>query len=151
MKIQLERKFTYCPDHLTCSVCCQSFPVPAIRSLLFTDSGLLQGDICSNCYKLGSDGIQQTLRDRAILLKKHSEFYQSNTIAVHQRATELMTCAQERVKFPPLFQWCLKWWEFLTAETVELETTRLQLSDHCTRRVKPNLLPPDLQWPEAEE
>jgi len=134
MKIQLERKLTHHPYQLACAVCCQPFAVPQIRSLLFTDRGWLQGDVCPNCLKLGTEGIRQTMRDRAILLNKQSEYQQSNTIAVNQLATELMTCAQETVKFPSLWQWWFRWWEVLQAETVALETARWHLSARSNRR-----------------
>jgi hypothetical protein len=140
MKIQLERKLSSCPNRLTCSVCCQPFPVTQIRSLLFTNSGWLRGDVCAHCLRLGPTGVRETLQERAILLKRQSEFQHSNTIAIHQLATELMTCSQETVQFPSLVQWWLKWWEVWTDHTVELETARLGLSK-C--RAYPNL-----RWPE---
>ncbi len=145
MKIQLERKLSSCPDRLTCSVCCQPFPVTPIRSLLFTDRGLLRGDVCANCLKLGSTGIRETMRERAILLKRQSELHHSNTIAIHEMATELMACSQEIVQFPSLVQWWCKRWELWTVHAVELESARWGVAGRQQRRSYPHL-----HWPEDE-
>lgn len=135
MKIRLERNLTHSPDQLPCAVCRHPFPVTQIRLLLFADRGLLRGDVCPDCFKLGSDGIRQTMLDRAILLQMQSKFSrQCNTIAVHQLATELMDCARENVQFPTFWHWCFKWWEVWRVEAVALETARLNLSRCCDRQ-----------------
>jgi hypothetical protein len=128
MKIQLERKLSSCPNQLTCAVCRQAFPAQSIRALLFSDRGLLQGDICAHCRQSGSEAIRETLHERVILLKRQSEFGQSTTIAIHELLTELTACAQEGVKFPSLLDWWLKWWEVFWQESQELEAARLGLS-----------------------
>ena len=142
MKIQLERKLPSCPERLTCAVCCQPFAVAPIRLLLFTDQGLLRGDVCSHCQHLSSSSIRETLRERAILLKRQSELQSPSTITIHQLASELMICSQEAVQFPSLVQWWHKWWEIWTDQSAAGETAQWALTTRYDRQ-----LHHPLQWP----
>jgi hypothetical protein len=125
MKIQLERKLSYCRDRIICSVCHQPFFVGRIRTLLYGDRGWLLGDICPDCLKLGTYGIQQTMRDRAILLQKQSELgYASTTI--DELATELLDHSVENIQYPNFLQWWLKKWEIYLQELQESEADKIE-------------------------
>jgi hypothetical protein len=129
MKIQLERKLSSCSNQLACAVCRQPFMVQPIRTLLFSDKGLLLGDICLPCRQSGAEEIRDTLRERSILLKRQAEFSRSTPKAIDDLVAQLTTCAKENVTFPSLFEWALKRWELLVEESAEVEAARLELAN----------------------
>jgi len=121
MKIQLERKLPHCRDRILCVVCRQPYAVGRIRMLLYSDRDWLLGDICPQCLQLGTYGIQQTMRDWAILLQKRSELGYATTTAINDLATELRDCSVENIKYPNFLQWWLKKWEIFVEESQELK------------------------------
>lgn len=129
MKIQLERTLTSCPHKLVCTVCNQWFEVGKIRTLLYNNKGLLQGDVCPLCMKLPAPEIRSHLRERASLLLQQSELSEALMESVRDRALELLQAAQEDVKFPSLIDWWFKKLEVITEESDELEATRLGKTD----------------------
>lgn len=68
MKIHLERTSISFPDHLRCTVCFQIFTVSKIRTLLYGNKKWLQGDICPEWLKVGTEGIKAKMRKQAIRL-----------------------------------------------------------------------------------
>ncbi|MGV0025632.1 hypothetical protein [Phormidesmis priestleyi] len=126
MRICLERKLTTCPDQLVCTVCREPFFTGKIRTLLYSDRRLLQGDICSVCLKLSATGIRKKMREQASLLMQQPAACFVQTIPCHDRAIELLEASQEDVRFPTFLQWWLKKLEILSEESQELEAARLR-------------------------
>ncbi len=133
MKIQLERKLSSCSEKLICTVCNQWFEPDKIRTLLYTDRGLLLGDVCRVCLKLPASEIRDQLRERASLLLQQSELLAlpdwQNT-ACRARALELLQAAQEDVRFPSIFDWWFKKLEIFSEESQALEATRVGLNEY---------------------
>lgn len=128
MKIKLERKLKTCPSQLSCTVCRQKFEVQKIRTLLFNDAGLLQGDICSECRELKSSTICTKMRELACLLMQYPELNSSTLLSGKERALELLEASQEEVRFPSFYHWWLKELEIFSEESQELEAARLRLA-----------------------
>lgn len=128
MKIKLERKLTSCPERLRCIVCSQVFELGKIRTLLYNDRGLIQGDICLECMKLKADQIKQKLREQALVLMEQTELCSSPTRFPHELALELLDSSTEDIKFPTFYQRLIVKISSLSPETQELEATRLGLS-----------------------
>jgi hypothetical protein len=139
MKVQLERKIPTCPEQLGCVVCQQKFTVPNIRSLLCTDAGLIQGDVCPTCLKLKADGIKHKMRERSGLLLKQAELDQERSLSLRQRALELLAASQEDITLPTLFTWMGKRLEILAQETQELEAARFGTGNSCACRKRSRL------------
>ena len=126
MRIKLERKLETCPSQLSCTVCRQRFEVCKIRTLLFNDAELLQGDICSECRDLNSSAIRLKMREQASLLMQYPELNRSNLLSARERALELLETSQEEVRFPTFYHWWFKRIEVFSEES-DLESTRLKL------------------------
>ncbi len=125
MKIKLERKQKTCPPQLSCTVCRQRFEVRKIRTLLFNDAGLVQGDICSECRELKSSTIRAKLKEQACLLMQYPELNNSSLLSGKERALELLETSQEEVRFPTFYHWWFKEIEIFSEESQELEAARL--------------------------
>jgi len=135
MRIKLERKLETCPPQLSCTVCRQRFEVHKIRTLLFNDAGLLQGDICSECRKLKSSTIRSKMREQASLLMQYPELNGSGLLSARERALELLETSQEEVRFPTFYHWWFKKIEVFSGESQELEAIRLGC-DHSQSGVR---------------
>ncbi|MER3433630.1 MAG: hypothetical protein C4288_09380 [Leptolyngbya sp. ERB_1_1] len=127
MKIQLDRKLATCPKKLLCTVRNTPFEAGKIRLLLYTDRGLLLGDISPECLKLSSSEIRAHLRDRACLMLQDDD--ESNSSS-RESAMELLQAAQEDVRFPTLLDWWFKKFEIFSEQSQEVEATRTGLSDY---------------------
>jgi hypothetical protein len=130
MKIQLEQKLSTCPEKMTCIVCCHSFQVNNIRTLIYDNQNLIQGDICPKCLKLNSRVIQQKLRYHADYLMHESTAHPAQRDRLCKRALELLAVSEESVKFPTFLQWLWKKMEILSLETEELDVSRLGVSPY---------------------
>jgi hypothetical protein len=128
MKIQLERKLSSCPRQLTCVVCHEPFWAGNIRSLLYNDANLIQGDVCATCMKLETSDFQKTLRNQANRLIQESTLNPTRADFFQSRAIELLEASEENLKWPLFFHWILKKIEILREETQELEASRLGAS-----------------------
>jgi hypothetical protein len=128
MKIKLERKLITCPNSLNCKVCHQTFEVGQLRTLLYSDRGLLIGDVCPRCMKREVPEIQRLLKQQGSLLMAPSQSRGAQTIASYQQALELLEISAEEIKFPTFYQRWLKRIEIFVQETQELETARFRLS-----------------------
>lgn len=135
MKIRLERKLVSCPHHLLCMVCGQKFEARRIRTLLYTDKGLIQGDVCPNCLKLKANGIRQKIKEQSRLLMRQAELETSGSTFARQLALELLECSGEDLRLPTFYEWLLKRIEIFSQESQELEAARLGLSNcPCGKR-----------------
>jgi hypothetical protein len=135
MKIKLERQTKFCPGHLNCVVCYQVFKVERIRHLLYSDCGLLEGDLCADCMKLNSSTIQTKIKEQAWLLLQNQNLIKSDPIFTAKRASELLEMSKEAVKFPNVLQLWLKKIAILAEESSELEEARLSLTEcYCQER-----------------
>ena len=130
MKIKLERKLINCPNLLNCKVCHQTFAVSKLRNLLYSDRGLLIGDICPSCLKQETSEIQRLLRQRGNYLTAPSQGRGAQTIASYQQALELLEISAENIKLPTFYQCWLKHIEIFVQETQELETARFRISSY---------------------
>ncbi len=128
MRIRLERKLETCPHQLSCTVCRQRFEVRKIRTLLYNDAKLLQGDICSECIALRPSEIRSKMREQASLLRQYPELNGSSLLSARERALELLEASQEEVRFPTFYDWWFKKIEVFSEESQELEATRLGLA-----------------------
>ncbi len=132
MKVQLERKLTSCPSQLQCVVCHQRFAPGAIRSLLCSDRGLIQGDVCPHCLKLKASEIKQKIADYSYQLTQQLESDRgvnaTKAIALRQQALELLSCAAEELTLPTVYDWLLKRIEIFAQDSQELEAARYGLS-----------------------
>lgn len=128
MRIQLDRKLTICPKKLLCTIRNTPFEMGKIRLLLYTDRGLLLGDISPECLKLSSAEIRSRLRERACTLLQDDDITPNDSI--RERALELLQAAQEDVKFPTPLDWWFKKFEIFSEESQEIEATRTGLSDY---------------------
>jgi hypothetical protein len=148
MKIQLEHKLESCPEQLLCAVCGQIFLVQQIRTLLYSDRGLLQGDICPHCQKLNEENFKKKIYQRASFLWQNADVTDNQDLLKvtarrdrgllddqKSRALELLTIAQEKVKFPNFLERWFKKMEILAQESNELEQARFGLSKcYCQER-----------------
>ncbi|MBD1822411.1 hypothetical protein H6F51_07860 [Cyanobacteria bacterium FACHB-DQ100] len=128
MRIQLDRKLTIRPKKLLCTIRNTPFEMGKIRLLLYTDRGLLLGDISPECLKLSSAEIRAKLRERACILLQEDDTSPNDSI--RERALELLQATQEDVKFPTALDWWFKKFEIFSEESQELEATRTGLSDY---------------------
>ncbi|MBD1843672.1 hypothetical protein H6F89_09720 [Cyanobacteria bacterium FACHB-63] len=128
MRIQLDRKLTICPKNLLCTIRNTRFEMGKIRLLLYTDRGLLLGDISPECLKFSSAEIRSRLRERACTLLQDDDITPNDSI--RERALELLQAAQEDVKFPTPLDWWFKKFEIFSEESQEIEATRTGLSDY---------------------
>lgn len=128
MKIQLERKFKTCPNRLRCTVCDRLFEVGKIRTLLYSDRGFIQGDICPKCLQLKAEQIQQKLRERAMILIEEP-FCDSSMLSNHELALELLETSTENIKFPTFYQWLIKHLEILSPISQETQLPVTWLSN----------------------
>lgn len=127
MKIQLDRKLTTCPKKLICTIYNTAFEVGKIRLLLYTDRGLLLGDVSPECLKLSSSEIRTKLRERACAMLQDDN---PDRDVLRDSALELLQAAQEHIRFPTAFDWWLKKFEIFSEESQEVEATRTGLSDY---------------------
>lgn len=134
MKIKLERKLINCPNLLNCKVCHQTFEVSKLRTLLYSDRGLLIGDVCPRCVKRQSLEIQRLLKQQSNLLMAPSQGRGAQTIAAYQQALELLEVSTEEIKRPAFYQRWLKHIEIFVQETQELEAARYRLSSYTVEQ-----------------
>lgn len=130
MKIQLERKLYPCRDNLRCTVCQQVFHVLPIRSLLYQDNGLLQGDVCPTCAKLPAAEFKQRMALKARILLQQESAQDAQTMTLQARALELLTVAKEPIKFPSFWQQWLMQLDVFAQDTQELEAARFGFHEH---------------------
>jgi hypothetical protein len=128
MKIKLERKLINCPNPLNCRVCCQTFEVSKLRTLLYSDRGLLIGDICPRCIKQDDPEIRRLLKQQGNHLMAPLQGRGAQTITSYQQALELLEISTENIKFPTFYQHWLKHIEIFMQESQELEAARFRLS-----------------------
>jgi hypothetical protein len=129
MKIQLERKLSSCPERLSCVVCHEQFWVPTIRSLLYNQQNIIQGDVCSVCRELNSSSFQKKLRNQANRLIQESVLCPRKSEALRCRAVEILETSEEPLSRPTVFHWLFKRLEIMSEETQELEAARLRASE----------------------
>jgi hypothetical protein len=132
MKITLEHQLTRliaCPQSLNCLICRSSFTSSKLRALLYSDRGLVIGDVCPECLKLTAPEIKRSLRMQANQLMAEPKSRGAQTISSHQQALELLEIATEEVKFPPIYQRFLKHLERFVQDSRALEEARFKLSD----------------------
>jgi hypothetical protein len=116
---------------LLCTVTSTAFEVGKIRIFLYTDQGLLLGDISPACLKLSSSEIRYKLRDQACaILQTEEAACDRCSSSTRERALELLQAAQEHVRFPSAFDWWMKKFEIFSEESQEVEATRTGLSDY---------------------
>jgi hypothetical protein len=125
MKIQIERKPKFFPDQLDCVVCRQAFPVGRIRNLLYSDRGLLQGELCLECVESNPTVIQAKIKERAWFLLQNSQLLKSDAILTGERASELLAISQETVIFPGFWQLWRKKLTIWREERNELQQARV--------------------------
>lgn len=145
MKIRLEQKLSTCPETMTCTVCRHSFHVDNIRTLIYDNQNLIQGDICPKCLKFNSTVIQQKLRYHADYLMHESTVHSAQRNHLRERALDLLALSEESIKFPTFLQWLWKRISILSTEIEELEAARFDLSqcDYETRLQLKNLFSDD--------
>jgi hypothetical protein len=137
MKIKLERKLTSCPRSLRCKVCSQIFEVGKLRNLLYTDRGLLMGDVCPQCFRKEAHEIQHLLKQQGNWMMEPRKgvgaqtrcFADTARVATYRHALELVELAAEPVEFPVLYQLWLKRIEIFMEENQEAESARFQRSN----------------------
>jgi len=130
MKVILERQLINCPNTLKCKVCHQAFGTRKLRTLLYSDRGLLMGDICPCCIKQEAPGIQRLLKQQSHYLMAPTQGRGVQTIASYRQALELSEISTEDVQLPAFYQRWLKHIEIFVQETQELEAARFRLSSH---------------------
>ncbi|HEY9824312.1 MAG TPA: hypothetical protein V6D19_02625 [Stenomitos sp.] len=146
MKILLERKLNSCPDQMVCTVCGERFWVRNIRSLLYRNDNLIQGDVCSSCVKLNTTEVQQRLKDHAGTLLQCAITQPECADKALNRALELLETSKEALKKPSIWQRLVKKVQILAEETRELEAARYGIEGcHCGRR-SPNFGSKLPQW-----
>jgi hypothetical protein len=137
MKIQLERTMAPCPPSLGCAVCKQSFQVNKIRTLLFSNQGLLWGDICPTCLKSKSGRIQQQIKQQATHLLEHHQ----DDLTAYKDGLEKLAAAAEPIQFPTFYQWWLKRLEIFSEASQEIEKARFGRSPcGCQQRSRLQML-----------
>jgi hypothetical protein len=125
MKIQLERKLSACPDQITCIACHETFWVRNIRTLLYGDNNLIQGDVCPECMKLSASQFQQKLRNQANRLVQVASIHPERHDVIQDRAVELLETSEEKIRFPTVLHWLAKKIQIFSEESRELEAARL--------------------------
>lgn len=126
MNIQLDRKLSSCPDQMICVVCYETFWSPNIRTLLYSNNNLLQGDVCPSCIKLRASRFQQKLRNQANRLIQESILKPEKFQLLQDRAFELLETSEEHLTYPTMLQWIFKRLEAFAEESRELEAARLR-------------------------
>lgn len=130
MKIQLERKLNACPDQMTCVACHETFWVRNIRTLLYSDNNLIQGDVCLECTKLSASKFQQKLRSQASRLVQVASTHPERHDMIQERAVELLETSEEEIRFPTVLQWLVKKIQIFSEESRELEKARLGMEQY---------------------
>ena len=105
-----------------------------IRSLLYRDSGFLQGDVCPNCAKLTAKDFKQKMILNARILLQQANLQDSQTITLHEQALELLETSKEDVKFPTFWQRLVMQIGVLAQDTQALEAARLGLDSDDDRQ-----------------
>ena len=113
MKVQLERRFTSCPCQLECVVCRNKFEPESIRSYLCNDQGLIQGDCCPECLKLGSQYILEKLIEQTKKIREKLD------------SLFLESISENNVSLPKISQWFSKWLEIFIQESCELNAAKM--------------------------
>lgn len=103
------------------------FEVPRIRTLLYSDAGLIQGDTCPACNQLDEQDIQLQLREQAVLLIEQPEGNRAFMPSSPDQVLELLECSEEKLQFPTGYQWLLKRLELLK---LSCSATRVAWHDH---------------------
>jgi hypothetical protein len=101
--------------------------VARIRTLLYNDKGLLQGDICRECLKAGSEGIKERIRKQAVILMTQQPSSSFQQVSDLKLALELLENSKENVQFPTRYQWLLKKLEIFLLGSQELEAAELEV------------------------
>ncbi len=134
MKVLTERIFSHHPQAFDCVVCTQPFAIDLYRAILYSDRGLIQGDVCPQCRKLKGLDLQQKLHDRAMTLLHQSVEVDERGENMRDRAQELLQLAQEPVKSPNFLQRWFRQMVILSEETQELEAARLGQDRVCCQQ-----------------
>ncbi len=113
MKVQLERRLTFCPSKLECVVCRGKFEPQLIRSYLCNDQGLIQGDCCPNCLSLGSQYILEKMFDQTKKIREKLD------------SMFLESLAENNVSLPKISQWFSKLLEIFLQESYELQIAKI--------------------------
>ncbi|MEI6381336.1 MAG: hypothetical protein WCO81_10720 [Cyanobacteriota bacterium ELA615] len=113
MKVQLERRLSFCPSKLECVVCREKFEPQLIRSYLCNDQGLIQGDCCPNCLSLGSQYILEKLIEQTKKIREKLD------------SLFLESLAENNVSLPKSSQWFSKWLEIFIQESCELNAAKM--------------------------
>lgn len=135
MKIELERTTRFVPNKLSCAVCIKAFEVEPIRYLLYSDRGLLQGDLCQSCRKSSASAIQARIHERAWSLSQKTTQTPCEEVEIEEKVTEMLSLAEENIIFPTILQHWLKKMEIAAEESMELERARFGLNKcDCEKR-----------------
>jgi hypothetical protein len=135
MKIQIERKPKFFPDRAKCVACRQIFPVQSLLNLLYSDRGLLQGELCPGCAKSNSAIIQAKIKEQAWSLLQNSQLLKSDSISIGEKVCEILVTSQETVKFPSFWQLWRKKLAIWRVESAELQQARFGLTKgYCHKR-----------------
>jgi hypothetical protein len=124
MKIQIERTPKFFPNQINCVACRQIFSVDRIRNLLYSDRGLLQGELCPECAKSNSTVLQAKIKEQAWLLLQNPELLSSDSTFIGSRAIELLIISQENINFPSIWQLWRQKLAIWRAESIELQQAR---------------------------
>lgn len=130
MKVLLDRPLMLFHHPLHCVVCRSPFFVGELRTLLYNDRGLLQGDICPACLELSPTRIKQKLRQHALVLAQQADSDPELADLLAARTTELLDCATEALKLPSFWQRVWKRIEIFLEATQEQEDNRTGLSSY---------------------
>lgn len=145
MKIQIQRKPKFFPEQVNCVACRQIFPTQRILNLLYSDRGLLQGEICPECAKSNSADIQAKIKEQAWLLLQNSQLLKSDSILMSERVSEILATSQEIVEFPSFWQLWFKKLAIWRDASADLQQARFVLTKgyfHKSQQLK--YLPEDL-------
>ncbi len=115
MKVQLERRLTSCPSEIECVVCRKRFEPQVLRSCLCNDQGLIQGDCCPKCLKLGSDYILEAMSDQTKKIREKLD------------SMFLESVAENKVKLPTILQRLSKSLQVFLEESYELQIAKMAI------------------------
>jgi hypothetical protein len=96
-----------------------------IRTLLYSNKEWLQGDICPECLKVGTEGIKAKMNVVRLLTQLSSN--RSQNVSASELAFKLLETSEEDVQFPTFYQWFLKKLEILLLGSRELEAAELEV------------------------